>query len=60
MSDCMLKNCKGFLIVLMAAGLLILPRTSVADDLKTCMTEMFDQVNDSVTGHKKNMRLPYF
>ena len=55
MSDCLLKTCKGFLIVLMAAGLLILPRTSVADDLKTCMTEMFDQVNDSVT--KGEMRL---
>ena len=49
MSDCVLKNWQGFLVLIMAAGLLILPKTSFADDLKTCMTEMLDQVDDSVT-----------
>ena len=49
MSDCVLKNWQGFLVIIMAAGLLILPKTSFADDLKTCMTEMLDQVDDSVT-----------
>lgn len=51
----MLKNCKGFLIVIMTAGLLVLPGTSIADDLKTCMTEMFDQANDAIT--KGELRL---
>jgi len=51
----MLNKCKGFLIVIMAAGLFILPRTSIANDLKTCMIEMLDQVNDSVT--KGELRL---
>lgn len=51
----MLKNCQDFMIVIVVAGLLVLPRTSVADDLKTCMTEMFDQANDAMT--KGELRL---
>ena len=43
------QNGKVVLIFILSAALFMLPRTSSANDLKTCMTEMLDQVSDSMT-----------
>jgi len=49
MRNPVLQNGKGFFIFLLAVGLFILPRISIASDLNTCMTEMIHQVSDSMT-----------
>jgi len=43
------QNGKVVLIFILSAALFMLPGTSSANDLKTCMTEMLDQVSDSMT-----------
>lgn len=43
------QNGKVFFIFMMSAALFMLPSVSIANDLKTCMTEMLDQVADSMT-----------
>lgn len=43
------KHGKVVLISVLAAGLSALPVSGIANDLKTCMTEMVHQVNDSMT-----------
>lgn len=43
------ENGKVVLIFALVAGLFMLPRTSIANDLNTCMSEMMHQVSDSMT-----------
>jgi hypothetical protein len=40
---------KVLLISVLAAGWSALPGSGIANDLKTCMTELVHQVNDSMT-----------
>ena len=42
-------NGKVVLFFLLSTALFMLPRVSTANDLKTCMTEMLEQVSDSMT-----------
>ena len=49
MRNLVLQNGKIVSIFIMATAFFMLPRTSIANDLKTCMTEMLYQVSDSLT-----------
>ena len=49
MRNPVLQKGKAVLIFVLVAGLFMLPRTSIANDLNTCMTEMMHQVSDSMT-----------
>ena len=49
MRNLVLQNGKVVLIFIMATAFFMLPRTSIANDLKTCMAEMMHQVSESMT-----------
>ncbi len=49
MSKPVLQERKVVFIFVLVAELFMLPRTCLANDLNTCMTEMMHQVSDSMT-----------
>jgi len=49
MRNSVLQNGKTVYVFLLVAGLYMLPITSTASDLNSCMTEMIHQISDSMT-----------